>query len=88
MLLGGILTETLGWEWVLFVNTPIGIAAALLAPRLLEDSRDVSRASFDIAGAVSVTAGLARSSTRWWTPTTMGWGSTQTSSWVASRCSC
>ena len=49
----------LGWEWVLFVNMPIGIAAALLAPRLLGESRDRSRGSFDIAGAVSVTAGLA-----------------------------
>src|SRR5881398_1545245 len=32
VLLGGILTSGLGWQWVLFVNTPIGIAAALLAP--------------------------------------------------------
>ena len=45
VLLGGILTETLGWEWVLFVNTPIGIAAALLAPRLLEESHDASSPS-------------------------------------------
>jgi EmrB/QacA subfamily drug resistance transporter len=59
VLLGGILTETLGWEWVLFVNTPIGIAAALLAPRLLRESRDASSPSFDFAGAFSVTAGLA-----------------------------
>jgi EmrB/QacA subfamily drug resistance transporter len=59
VLLGGILTETLGWEWVLFVNTPIGIAAALLAPRLLRESRDASSPSFDFAGAFSLTAGLA-----------------------------
>src|SRR3954453_20652812 len=32
-LLGGVLTASLGWEWVFFVTTPIGIAAALLAPR-------------------------------------------------------
>src|SRR5947209_16396249 len=43
VLLGGILTSGLGWQWVLFVNTPIGIAAALLAPRLLKESR----ANFD-----------------------------------------
>ena len=78
VLLGGILTETLGWEWVLFVNTPIGIAAALLAPRLLEDSRDVSRASFDIAGAVSVTAGLALLVYTLVDANDAGWGSTQT----------
>jgi EmrB/QacA subfamily drug resistance transporter len=78
VLLGGILTETLGWEWVLFVNTPIGIAAALLAPRLLEDSRDQSRASFDIAGAVSVTAGLALLVYTLVDANDAGWGSTQT----------
>ena len=78
VLLGGILTETLGWEWVLFVNTPIGIAAALLAPRLLEDSRDESRASFDIAGAVSVTAGLALLVYTLVDANDAGWGSTQT----------
>ena len=34
-LLGGVITQTLGWEWVLWINTPIGIAAALLAPTVL-----------------------------------------------------
>src|SRR6201991_2774681 len=42
VLLGGMLTQYLGWEWVLFVNTPIGIAAALLAPLVLGESRDRS----------------------------------------------
>ncbi len=78
VLLGGILTESLGWEWVLFVNTPIGIAAALIAPRLLEDSRDESRASFDVAGAVSVTAGLALLVYTLVDANDAGWGSTQT----------
>ena len=51
--------STLGWEWVLFVNVPIGVAAALLAPRLLAESHDeAAERSFDIAGAVTVTAGL------------------------------
>ncbi len=60
VLLGGLLTENLGWEWVLFVNAPIGIAAAALAPRLLNESKEGgSDARFDFAGAVSVTAGLA-----------------------------
>src|SRR5712691_4766188 len=39
VLLGGVLTDTLGWEWVLFVNTPVGLLAALLAPRLIDESR-------------------------------------------------
>ena len=59
VLLGGVLTEYAGWEWVLFVNVPIGIAAAALAPRLLPESRNEGTRHFDIAGAVSVTAGLS-----------------------------
>ena len=39
VLLGGVLTEYLGWEWVLWVNVPIALIAALLAPRLLDESR-------------------------------------------------
>src|ERR687889_167082 len=40
VLLGGVLTDALSWEWVLFVNVPIGIAAAALAPAVLAESRD------------------------------------------------
>ncbi len=59
VLLGGVLTEYAGWEWVLFVNVPIGIAAAMLAPRLLPESRNTGARHFDVAGAVSVTTGLS-----------------------------
>ena len=44
VLLGGMLTEWAGWEWVLFVNVPIGLAAAFLAPRLLPESAQRGRA--------------------------------------------
>ena len=53
VLAGGMLTEWAGWEWVLFVNTPIGIAAALIAPRIFTESRDESNPSWDVAGAVT-----------------------------------
>ena len=60
VLLGGILTSGLSWRWVLFVNVPIGIAAAVMAPRLLVESRSEDESkTFDIPGAVTVTAGLA-----------------------------
>src|SRR5215204_3973205 len=78
VLLGGMLTEWAGWEWVLFVNVPIGITAALVAPRLLGESRDESSPSFDIAGAVSVTAGLALLVYTLVDANDAGWGSTQT----------
>ena len=58
VLMGGMLTEWAGWEWVLFVNVPIGLAAASLAPRFVRESRTHERTSMDVAGAVSVTAGL------------------------------
>jgi EmrB/QacA subfamily drug resistance transporter len=59
VLLGGMLTKWAGWEWVLFVNVPIGIAAAAIAPRILPESRHEGRRVFDVTGAVLVTAGLA-----------------------------
>jgi EmrB/QacA subfamily drug resistance transporter len=59
VLLGGILTDSLGWEWVLFVNVPIGLAAVAIAPSLLAESRGQEREGFDVAGALAVTAGLA-----------------------------
>jgi EmrB/QacA subfamily drug resistance transporter len=60
VLLGGVLTSGLSWRWVLFVNVPIGLASAALAPRLLAESRaEVESRSFDIPGAVTVTAGLS-----------------------------
>ena len=59
VLLGGVLTSYLGWTWVFFVNVPVGIAAALLAPVLLAEGRaDLGHRHFDAAGAVTVTAGL------------------------------
>ncbi len=79
VLLGGVLTDGLGWEWVLFVNVPIGIGAALLAPRLLEESREEGvHRSFDVAGAVSVTTGLSVLVYALVDADRAGWGSTQT----------
>ena len=79
VLLGGILTEYLGWEWVFWVNVPIGVIAAALAPRLVAESRSESMTrAFDLAGAVSVTAGLSALVFALVDVTNAGWGSTQT----------
>ena len=59
LLLGGILTETLSWEWIFFINVPIGVAILFAAFRLVPNSRvEGGSRHFDIVGAVSVTAGL------------------------------
>jgi EmrB/QacA subfamily drug resistance transporter len=79
VLLGGVLTQYLGWEWVLFVNVPIGLAAVALAPRLLEESKDEGRErQFDIAGAVTVTGGLALLVYTLVDANRAGWGSART----------
>jgi EmrB/QacA subfamily drug resistance transporter len=58
VLLGGVLTDALSWEWIFYVNVPVGAAALLLAPVLLRESRDLKVRSFDAPGAVLVTGGL------------------------------
>ncbi len=79
VLLGGILTSGLGWEWVLFVNVPIGLAAAYAAPRiLLESHAREDGASFDLPGAITVTAGLSLLVYALVDTVNAGWGSTAT----------
>ncbi len=79
VLLGGILTSGLSWRWVLFVNVPIGLVAAGLAPRTLLESRSLGeRRSFDLLGAVTVTAGLALLVYAVVDAVNSGWGSSTT----------
>jgi EmrB/QacA subfamily drug resistance transporter len=79
VLLGGVLTDALSWEWVLFVNVPIGIAVAALAPMLVAESRsDAAHRTFDIPGAVTVTAGLSILVYALVDAESAGWGSAQT----------
>src|SRR6202451_2023034 len=79
VLLGGILTSGLSWRWVLFVNVPIGLIAATLAPRLLIESKaEDGTEGFDVPGAVTVTAGLALLVYAVVDAVHVGWGSTGT----------
>lgn len=59
VLIGGILTDGAGWEWIFFVNVPIGLIAAALTPLLIHETRErVRDRGVDVAGAFTVTAGL------------------------------
>jgi EmrB/QacA subfamily drug resistance transporter len=79
LLLGGVLVEFLSWEWVFFVNVPIGIATIIAAFRYVPESRVEGHVRhFDVAGATTVTSGLLIlvyaivKSAEW------GWGSANT----------
>jgi EmrB/QacA subfamily drug resistance transporter len=58
-LVGGPITSGLGWEWIFFINVPVGLGLLALSPVLLRESRvRVDRRTFDLAGAVTITAAL------------------------------
>ncbi len=79
VLLGGILTDTIGWEWIFFLNVPVGLAVIAVAPALLRESRaDMEHRRFDVAGALSVTAGIALLVYALVEAESAGWASLQT----------
>lgn len=79
LILGGVLTSGLGWEWVLFVNLPVVLAAGLLAPRLIDESRAAtSDRSTDVPGALLVSGGLVAALYAVSQAGEAGWGSPQT----------
>jgi EmrB/QacA subfamily drug resistance transporter len=57
---GGVLTDWLGWEWIFWVNVPVGIVVLLLTPFVVPESfRQTTRRRYDPLGAITVTGGLA-----------------------------
>src|SRR5439155_8314766 len=75
VLLGGVLTSSLSWSWIFFVNVPVGVVIFAISPWLLRESRaELDHRYFDTAGAASITGGLmllvyamTRSTTHGWT---------------------
>jgi MFS family permease len=81
VLLGGVLTDLLGWRWILFINVPIALAAAIATERFIAGGREPRTArGFDVAGALSATVGLSllvlgivrTDATGWGAPATLG----------------
>jgi EmrB/QacA subfamily drug resistance transporter len=79
LLVGGVLTETINWHWIFFVNIPIGIATGLLAIRLVPDREGIGLAAgADLPGAALLIGGLMLGVYAILGVAEEGWGSTQT----------
>jgi EmrB/QacA subfamily drug resistance transporter len=79
LLLGGVLTETINWHWIFFVNIPIGFATALFAIRLVPEREGIGlTAGADLPGAVLLTGGLMLGVYTILGVAEEGWGSSQT----------
>jgi EmrB/QacA subfamily drug resistance transporter len=79
VLLGGLLTSYLSWSWIFFINVPVGIAAIVVTPYLLEEGRaELAHRHFDFAGAASITSGLMLLVYAMTRATTDGWGASST----------
>jgi EmrB/QacA subfamily drug resistance transporter len=78
VLLGGVLTDALSWEWIFYINIPVGLAALALTPLLLNESRDAHVKTFDALGAVLVTGGLITLVYAITQANDYGWGSAET----------
>jgi EmrB/QacA subfamily drug resistance transporter len=79
LLMGGLLTDLASWRWVFFVNVPVGIITFAMAMRYVAESRiRTAQRSFDLAGAVTVTAGLVLLVYTIVETQSYGWGSART----------
>jgi EmrB/QacA subfamily drug resistance transporter len=79
LLAGGVLTETINWHWIFFINLPIGVATGLLARRLVAESDGIGlERGADIPGALLLTGGLMLGVYTILEAGEQGWGSTQT----------
>ncbi|HEY2655131.1 MAG TPA: MFS transporter, partial [Solirubrobacteraceae bacterium] len=76
---GGLLTRYAGWQYIFYLNVPIGVVALALAPRIVPESRlDTGRRKFDAAGALAGTGGLVLLVDAIAQAPQYGWGATRT----------
>jgi EmrB/QacA subfamily drug resistance transporter len=82
LILGGLLTQYASWRWTLLINTPIALLAAVLASRLVRESRSEHRTGYDVVGALTATGGLVALVYGFTRAGTHGWGATSTLGFV------
>jgi EmrB/QacA subfamily drug resistance transporter len=76
-LIGGVVTQALGWQWIFFVNVPIGVAGVVLAQACIVNVADPEAGRLDTAGLVTFSAGLFLLVFALLRGNAEGWGSTQ-----------
>jgi EmrB/QacA subfamily drug resistance transporter len=77
LIVGGILTSFASWRWVFFANVPVGVAILALTPAFVQETKK-HRGRFDLAGAITVTAGVAALAYAVIRTSTSGWGDATT----------
>jgi EmrB/QacA subfamily drug resistance transporter len=83
LLLGGELTQSLGWRWIFFINVPVAAIMLALSPFLLpENTKPARRTSFDLAGAVTITGALVLLVYAVVQAPSVGWTATSTIAWI------
>ncbi|HET7568495.1 MAG TPA: MFS transporter [Gaiellaceae bacterium] len=83
VLFGGLLTKYAGWEWIFFVNVPVAAAVLALTRSVVRESKAEGLRNFDVAGAVTVTSGLALLVYAISKAPDVGWGSGRTIGLIA-----
>src|SRR5438132_2088430 len=79
VLLGGVLTSSIGWSWIFFLNVPVGVLVVAVTPFLVRESRaQLDHRHFDVAGAASITGGLMLLVYAMTRATQYGWGTAET----------
>jgi EmrB/QacA subfamily drug resistance transporter len=82
LILGGLLTQYVSWRWTLLINVPIAAVTAVLAVRLVKESRAEHRAGYDVPGAVTATGGLLALVYGFTRADVAGWSSSSTLLWI------
>jgi EmrB/QacA subfamily drug resistance transporter len=85
---GGLLTETLGWRWAFYINLPVGVATLPLIVRGVPESRDAEAVRLDVGGALTFSAFLFLTTLALITGVRLGWGDARVLSEVAAAALC